>query len=62
MNYLRTKISEGGLHCLLDQLASNGSDAYELVLQRVLNSSIIGTDETGIKVNGKKHWFWTWPK
>ena len=25
-----------------------------------MNSQVIGTDETGMKVNGKKHWFWTW--
>ena len=59
-DFLGTKISEGGLHCLLDRLASKGTDAYELIRQSVLNSSVIGTDETGMKVNGKKHWFWTW--
>ncbi len=53
-------ISEGGLHCLLNRLASKSADAYELIRQRVLNSRVIGTDETGMKVNGKKHWFWTW--
>jgi len=53
-------ISEGGLHFLLNRLASKGVDAYEMIRQRVLNSKVIGTDETGMKVNGKKHWFWTW--
>ncbi len=53
-------ISEGGLHCLLNRLAAKGADAYELIRKSVLNSSVIGTDETGMKVNGKKHWFWTW--
>jgi transposase len=53
-------ISEGGLHCLLNRLASKGVDAYEIIRQRVLSSGVIGTDETGMKVNGKMHWFWTW--
>ena len=53
-------ISEGGLHCLLNRLAFKGVDAYEMIRQRVLNSRVIGTDETGMKVDGKKHWFWTW--
>lgn len=53
-------ISEGGLHYLLNRLASKGADGYELIRQRVLNSRVIGTDETGMKVNGKKYWFWTW--
>lgn len=54
------EISEGGLHCLLNRLASKGTDAYELIRQNVLRSRVIGTDETGVKIGGKKHWFWTW--
>jgi transposase len=54
------KISEGGFHWLLNRLASKGVDAYEMIRQRVLHSRVIGTDETGVKINGKKHWFWTW--
>lgn len=53
-------ISEGGLHWLLNRLASKGVDAYEMIRQNVLHSQVIGTDETGVKINGKKHWFWTW--
>ncbi|MGB8492428.1 MAG: IS66 family transposase, partial [Bacteroidales bacterium] len=54
------QISEGGLHWLLNRLASKGVDAYEMIRQNVLHSRVIGTDETGVKINGKKHWFWTW--
>jgi transposase len=54
------QISEGGLHWLLNRLASKGVDAYEMIRQRVLHSQVIGTDETGVKINGKNHWFWTW--
>ncbi|MBW6481353.1 MAG: IS66 family transposase [Bacteroidales bacterium] len=54
------QVSEGGLHLLLNRLASKGVDAYEMIRQNVLHSPVIGTDETGVKINGKKHWFWTW--
>ena len=54
------QISEGGLHWLLNRLASKGADAYEMIRQSVQNSRVIGTDETGVKIDGKKHWFWTW--
>jgi transposase len=54
------QISEGGLHCLLNRLASKGVDAYEIIRDRVMLGRVIGTDETGVKINGKKHWFWTW--
>lgn len=53
-------ISEGGVHRLLNRLAAKGADAYELIRGSVLASSVIGADETGMKVNGKKRWFWTW--
>lgn len=54
------QISEGGLHWLMNRLASKGVDAYEMIRQNVLSSRVIGTDETGVKINGKNHWFWTW--
>jgi len=54
------QISEGGLHWLMNRLASKGVDAYEIIRQNVLHSRVIGTDETGVKIDGKRHWFWTW--
>ena len=56
----KVPISEGGLHLLINRLASKGTHAYEMIRQKVLHSQVIGTDETGVKINGKNHWFWTW--
>lgn len=53
-------ISEGGIHCLLDRFAVRATPLYEMIRQRVSGSMVIGTDETGARVNGGKHWFWTW--
>ncbi len=53
-------ISEGGIHCLLQRFAQKTTPIYQIIKQRVEDSKVIGTDETGIKVNGNKHWFWTW--
>ena len=53
-------ISEGGLHYLLDRFANRAAPLYDMVKQRVAASKVVGTDETGAKVNGDKHWFWTW--
>ena len=39
---------------MLNRLAANGSDACEMIRQKVMNSGVIGTDETGMKINGKK--------
>lgn len=53
-------ISEGGIHNLLERLVKKATPAYELIRERVLTSSVIGSDETGIKINGTKAWMWTW--
>jgi transposase len=57
---LGISISEGGIHCLLERLAQKTIPVYELIKKQVQQSKVIGTDETGINVNGKKDWFWTW--
>lgn len=53
-------ISEGGIHCLLQRFAQKATPVYQMIKERVAQSKVIGTDETGIKVNGNKQWFWTW--
>lgn len=53
-------ISEGGLHYLLERLTTKSLPAYEMIRHAVLKSPVIGSDETGIKINGKLNWFWTW--
>lgn len=53
-------ISEGGIHYLLNRFAFKTNDIYDMIKQRVATSQVVGADETGVKVNGDKHWFWTW--
>jgi len=55
-------ISEGGLHYILDKLVAKAQPAYELIKQRLASNTkyAVGSDETGMRVNGDKHWAWTW--
>lgn len=53
-------ISEGGLHYLLEKFAKKTNPIYQIIKQRVQQSPVVGTDETGVKIGGEKHWFWTW--
>ena len=53
-------ISEGGIHCLLGRFAEKAEPAYRETRRRVAASKVVGTDETGAKVGGERHWFWTW--
>jgi transposase len=53
-------ISEGGIHCLLKRFTKKALPFYDQIKGKILQASVIGTDETGAKVNGKKNWFWAW--
>lgn len=54
------KISEGGIHYLLNRFSDKVSPMYQIIKERIAESKVVGADETGVKVNGEKHWFWTW--
>lgn len=54
-------ISQGGVYYLLEKLARKAAPAYQLIKDRLQHTRLaVGSDETGIKVNGGKHWGWTW--
>lgn len=55
-------VSEGGIHYILDKLVAKAQPAYDMIKQRLQKNTryATGSDETGVKVNGNKHWAWTW--
>jgi len=55
-------VSEGGIHYLINKLVKKAQPAYEMIKGRLVKTKekVIGTDETGTKINGKKQWIWTW--
>jgi transposase len=54
------KISEGGIHYLLERFSLKTRPAYEQIKERIAIGRVVGTDETGARVGGAKDWFWTW--
>jgi len=52
-------LSEGTIVNLLEKIAQKALPVYELIRQQIIKSGYAGADETGCKVNGKTHWFWT---
>lgn len=44
---------------VLRRVADRLSSFYEKIKQDIRNSHVVNSDETGAKVQGKKHWFWT---
>lgn len=53
-------ISQGAICDILERFASKAKPAYQLVAKAVEGSKVVGSDETGAKINGTKGWFWTW--
>ena len=53
-------ISQGSLVSAIRGMAVKAKPAYDLIRENILNAKVVGTDETGTKVNGTKAWFWTW--
>lgn len=53
-------ISQGGIDHLLNRFTQKAKFVYDQIHQQITQSCVVGTDETGGKVNGKNHWFWTW--
>jgi transposase len=53
-------VSVGGIHNILKRLTQKALPHYEQIKERLYQSVFIGTDETGVKVNGQKDWMWTW--
>ena len=58
-DFLHIPISTGTLVDMVKRAANKAIPAYELIRDRAANSTINGGDETGMKINGKKGWFWT---
>lgn len=54
-----TPICEGALVKAINRVAEKAIPAYELIRKRVETADVNGGDETGMKINGQKGWFWT---
>jgi transposase len=52
-------ISVGALVKAINRVAGKSIPAYELIRKRVETANVNGGDETGMKIKGKKGWFWT---
>ena len=53
-------ISEGSIDNLLESSMQKALPAYHIIQQKILQSEVVGSDETGCHIGGKKGWFHTW--
>jgi transposase len=54
------KISQGSIDNIIKRFAKKGEKFYERIKQEIVFSKVVGSDETGLRINGEKHWAWTW--
>ena len=52
-------ISTGGIDYVLNKVIKKAMVAYEYIRQNVLQNNVIGADETGVNINGRNNWAWT---
>jgi transposase len=53
-------LSEGSIDNFLESLSKKATSAYETIRERIQSGDVVGADETGCRVNGKKYWFHVW--
>ena len=59
-DFCNLPISCGTICNLVDKFAQKALPAYDLIAEKIIAEKVVGSDETGIKINGEKGWFWTW--
>ena len=57
-DFLNISLSEGTIFNIIKSMSKKASPVYEIIKERIASSKVVGGDETGIKINGDKAWFW----
>lgn len=52
------EMSEGTIYNILASMSQKAIPAYRSIEEKISFSAVVGGDETGIKINGKKGWLW----
>jgi len=52
-------ICQGSIKNILDKTSEKLGPMYEIIRKYVLNSPVVGGDETSVNINGKNNWAWT---
>ena len=53
-------ISTGGIYNILQPMTKKATPMYDQIKAKIEQASYVGADETGVNINGKNHWAWTW--
>lgn len=53
-------LSTGGIYNILQRMAKKATPVYNQIKAKIEQATCVGADETGVNINGKTHWAWTW--
>jgi len=53
-------LSQGTVANILERSADKCAGVYKIIKTKIAESTVVGSDETGAKVNGDKWWIWVW--
>ena len=53
-------LSQGSVANILERASQKATSFYEKIKEEIIKSKVVGSDETGVKVNGKNQWVWVW--
>ncbi|RLD75208.1 MAG: IS66 family transposase [Bacteroidetes bacterium] len=51
-------ISEGTIYNIIESMSNKAKPVYEIIKEKIVTSKVVGGDESGVKINGSKAWFW----
>jgi len=54
------KLSQGTVDNILQDMSHKSLPIYNEIRNRIVQSSVVGADETGENINGELHWMWAW--
>ena len=53
-------ISEGSIDNILNRAEKRGNPLHKMIMNIVKSGKWVGSDETGIRIEGHRDWLWTW--
>lgn len=59
-DFCNLPISQGTICNLLEKFSQKALPSYNAIAKKLESEEVVASDETGIRINGEKGWFWTW--
>jgi len=55
---MNISMSEGTIYNIISSMGNKAAPVYETIKERIATSKVVGGDESGVKIDGDKAWFW----